>query len=119
MKSKLIIALSVLAFVSCNEIKEEDNVPTSKVELLTSLEDVGDTIKKTTEVTSEQNAKTAADKKPILIARGTEPGWYAEFSKNHLRLLINNGQDSVHVDHDFASIETEKTYKAAIQSGHR
>ncbi|MCE3227213.1 MAG: hypothetical protein K0S32_1764 [Bacteroidetes bacterium] len=110
MKLKFFIAASIFAVTSCNEIKEEDNVPTSKIEILTSLEETEDSAKK--EIS--ESAKIIAVEKPILIARGTEPGWYAEFTKGHLRLLLNNGEDSVHLDHDFASIATEKIYKSAI-----
>ncbi|MCE3260557.1 MAG: hypothetical protein K0S12_2198 [Bacteroidetes bacterium] len=112
MKVKLIIAGVCLAFVSCNEIKEEDNIPTSKVELLTSLENTEDTVKDNAQ--EEAAPKNAADNKVLLIARGTEPGWYAEFSNTHLRLLLDNGTDSVHLDYNFDKISTEKTYKAAI-----
>lgn len=41
---------------------------------------------------------------PILIARGHEPGWFAQFYEHRLRLLYNYGEDSLHVRNDFSAL---------------
>ncbi len=87
---------------------EAGNIPTSKLEALTSLGEIKDSTKK------EVVAIKAVPSKPILIARGSEPGWYAEFSANHLRLLINDGTDSLLLNHDFSDLVTNKPYKKTI-----
>ena len=50
----------------------------------------------------------------MVIARGSEPGWYAEFFADHLRLLVDYGADSLILEKDFSGINNDKTYSAAI-----
>jgi uncharacterized membrane protein len=111
----VLLALPILAF-SCNtKIDEEDNIPTSKTELLTSLSEIDDTVKSETEVNTEtlsiENNALAA--KPLLIARGSEPGWYAEFFKDRLRLLLDYGKDSVLVEANFSEVAKAKSFKSS------
>ena len=91
MKKAGIFFALVSLLVSCDIPDDGKNIPTSKLEMLTSLGDI-DTVKKETQ-------EKIIPAKPILIARGSEPGWYAEFSANHLRLLINDGTDSLHLNY--------------------
>ncbi len=116
MKINISIALVACLLFSCNtKVNTEDTLPTSKTELITSLDEVYDTttvIKHTeTVVANEEQATTT---KPLLIARGSEPGWYAEFFKNKLRLLLNYGKDSLTIENDFSAITTNKSYTCAI-----
>lgn len=94
---------------SCNIPDDGKSVITNKYDAITALSEIDDSAK--VEVKTE-NVKPVNE--PILIARGSEPGWYAEFSTNHLRLLINNGTDSLHLNHDFSNILSDKNYKKTI-----
>lgn len=122
MKIKLITSLLFLALISCHEIKQEDNIPTSKLEALTTLGDLEeDSLKKQKEtaVTStkpeaEPMANTTNREKPLLIARGNEPGWYAEFFKDRATIVLDYGKDTVLVKHDFTTINSTKNFTAQI-----
>jgi len=102
-------------FVSCDLPKDGEDIPTSKLEVLTSLGDE-DTVKNVeeTEVETTDVARVSKNQKPLLIARGSEPGWYAEFFADHLRLLVDYGADSLILEKDFSGINNDKTYSAAI-----
>lgn len=112
MKIKLLIPALFCTFFSCNNIKEEDNIPTSKLEILTSLgeiEEEDSTEKQETETVTSKNASA-----PLMTARGSEPGWYAEFFSDHAKLVLDYGKDTVNVKYDFTNINKDKTYSAKI-----
>ncbi len=46
----------------------------------------------------------------IFKASGIEPGWFAEFDANKLRLVVEYGQDSVLLNQDFKDIQNEKGF---------
>jgi len=102
-------------FVSCDLPKDGEDIPTSKLEVLTSLGDE-DTVKniEETQVETTDVARISKDQKPLVIARGSEPGWYAEFFADHLRLLVDYGKDSLILEKDFSAINNDKTYSATI-----
>ncbi len=104
---KNIGAFFILFFVllSCNIPEDEKTIPTNKLEALISLGEVDST---------KKEPETKPHGKILLIARGSEPGWYAEFSSTHLRLLINNGTDSLHLDNDFSNVVSDSVYKKTI-----
>lgn len=110
----VLFTLSFLAF-SCNaKINEEDNLPTSKTELLTSLSEIDDTVKSESAVKTETvSTEISLAAKPLLIARGSEPGWYAEFFKDHLRLLLDYGKDSILVEANFSDVAKAKSFKSS------
>ena len=126
MTIRLILFFLPFLLINCDaKINNEDNVVTSKTELLTELADEEDTTKaevkaktKTESVTineeSNTEARLSSNLKPLLIARGSEPGWYAEFFKDHLRLLIDYGKDSVFIESDFINIAKAKNYKSSF-----
>ncbi|MGZ3899645.1 MAG: hypothetical protein ACXVNM_12785 [Bacteroidia bacterium] len=121
MKIQLLTAALLLSLVSCNEPKKEDNVATSKVELLTSLEETEDTTKHETKDSAgniqqpiHESSGARVARQPLLIARGSEPGWYAEFYTDHVSMLLDYGKDTIKVEHDFSSINKDKSYKATM-----
>jgi len=120
-----ILLFSTFTF-SCNQIKEEDNVPTSKVEMLTSLEETEDTtntiatetktaVKETESVTTQSQEITGRiAAKPLLIARGFEPGWYAEFFSDRVKLQLDHGEINTEIKYDFSNIDKDQSYKVSI-----
>lgn len=120
-KNYITISLVACLLFSCDsKLNPEDNIPTSKTELITTLNEVDDTTKviNQTEIKTETIVTTEKENvpttKPLLIARGSEPGWYAEFFKNKLRLLLNYGKDSVNIENNFSDIAANKNYKRTI-----
>lgn len=111
MKIKFLIPALFCTFFSCNNIKEEDNIPTSKLDILTSLGEIEEdsTENQETETSTPQNTA-----EPIMTARGSEPGWYSEFFNDHAKLVLDYGKDTVIVKYDFSNINKDKTYSAKI-----
>lgn len=101
-------------FVSCN-IKNEEAVEVA-VAVAHDGSVTNDTINKTeTDTVSENsNSRTITKATLLLVARGSEPGWYAEFFSDHLRLLIDNGTDSLIIEKDFSDINSGNSYSSAI-----
>lgn len=107
---KNVITCFILAFffASCN-IKNEEPVeaplvvaPEGSVNTDTGIVPAKDTL------SYDQGLRKTA--KLLLIARGSEPGWYAEFFEDHLRLLIDNGTDSLKFEKDFSGINEGSSY---------
>ena len=46
----------------------------------------------------------------VFKASGIEPGWFAEFYSNKLRLVIEYGQDSVILNQEFTDLKNEKGF---------
>jgi len=124
---KFVYCLILAGFIfSCNAPKDgnEETIPTSKIEALTNLEKEEakneDTVKLAEKVMDEKgdvdkkNLRVAKNSKPLLIARGSEPGWYAEFFADHLRMLIDNGTDSIIIERDFSGINTDPLYNTPV-----
>lgn len=124
---KFVYCLILAGFIfSCNAPKDgnEETIPTSKIEALTNLEKEEakneDTVKLAEKVMEEKgdvdnkNLRVAKNSKPLLIARGSEPGWYAEFFADHLRMLIDNGTDSIIIERDFSGINTDPLYNTPV-----
>jgi hypothetical protein len=108
MKYILTSIITLLLCTSCGEIKEEDNIPTSKVELLTMLEDEEETKPK-----EEKSAEQKIDQ-VILYARGSEPGWYAEFYPGKVKLELDYGKTKDELPYDFKQLTTEKNLEISF-----
>ncbi len=90
MKNSFYIPL-ILFFFSCNIEIKEDNIPTSKLEALVNI--AADS------TTNEPEVKNQEINTEIrLKARGSEPGWYAEFYDYKVILVLNYGKDSFDVE---------------------
>ena len=93
--------------VSCN-IKNEEAVEAS-VAVISGTPLDPDTINSAEKDTLPNNSNLRTIKKTtlLLVARGSEPGWYAEFFADHLRLLIDNGTDSLILQKDFNGVDND------------
>ena len=104
---------------SCNVPKNdsEENISINKLEILTSLGEE-DTVKiiEENKVEALDNNRLSKNQKPLVIARGSEPGWYAEFFADHLRLLVDYGKDSLILENDFSAINTNKSFNTVIEN---
>ncbi|MBA2610388.1 MAG: hypothetical protein H0U95_00350 [Bacteroidetes bacterium] len=111
MKNIVACSLLIIALVSCNtpNSSEQESIPRGKPDVLTASAN-DDSIKaneKKDELSRKENSRSADKAKPLLIARGSEPGWYAEFFIDHLRLLIDNGTDSLILEKDFSGVDND------------
>jgi len=93
--------------VSCNIKNEEAGEASVAVISGTPLDP--DTINSAEKDTLPNNSNLRTIKKTtlLLVARGSEPGWYAEFFADHLRLLIDNGTDSLILQKDFNGVDND------------
>lgn len=46
----------------------------------------------------------------LFKASGTEPGWFAEFYNDKLRLVVNYGKDSIWIEDSFEKVNDEKGF---------
>lgn len=112
MKTVISIILFALTVGSCNEIKEEDNIPTSKVELLTSLEETEEEEEKKTQTIDS----VKSSEKILLTGRGSEPGWSAEFYADRVKLTLDHGEISEVIAHDFSNVASDKLFKLSLSN---
>ncbi len=110
MKRFILYFVVVCVFIACND-KTEGTIEAKAAETSASHKsDTGTTAMSDTLV-EHRAARHLKKTTPLLIARGSEPGWYAEFFADHLRLLIDNGTDSLMVDNiDFSKINADKNF---------
>ncbi|MBA3682300.1 MAG: hypothetical protein H0W73_14245 [Bacteroidetes bacterium] len=124
---KWIWCFSVAAMVSCNIRNEEaveapQGIIVDTISKADSIKIKPDTLQQVAKEESKiieevnSNSRKAKKQKPLLIARGSEPGWYAEFFADHLRMLIDNGTDSVIVERDFSGINTDPMYTTPVSN---
>ncbi len=103
MKNSFYIPL-ILFFFSCNIEIKEDNIPTSKLEALVNI--AADS------TTNEPEVKNQEINTEIrLKARGSEPGWYAEFYDYKVILVLNYGKDSLTMQGDFTGLTKSKKFE--------
>lgn len=119
MKNYALCIIFTLVFYSCNVPKEgeQESLVTGKKEVETNLESV-DTNNVNEEKVNEvqTNSRVLKNTKLLLIARGSEPGWYAEFFEDHLRLLIDYGTDSLILEKDFSKINADKAFNTSLEN---
>lgn len=101
MKFKFLFILAV-CFISCDH-ENEDEV--ARMQSIDSIEKMrSQTTFANPHSPSAETVKPNEASKPLLIARGSEPGWYAEFFKDHLNLTIDYGKKTLVINHDFSTI---------------
>lgn len=98
----------VLSLSACDQIEKldkqmyEDGEDTLPITSLDQLEEIDK---------QEEFTEKAKPTKLLLKASGTEPGWFAEFYNNSLRLVVDYGKDSLLLlDTEFENVTDEKGY---------
>jgi hypothetical protein len=118
MNKFFILFLSVLCFSACNQVEKMDKQlyePGEDTTAVTSLNQLNEI--------DEQEKETERNRisKLLMKASGSEPGWFAEFYNNRLRLVLDYGKDSLLlVDTSFEKVgdPTGFTYlNASISNG--
>lgn len=97
-----IIAFLVLSLLSCSEKKEVKEVVREQTDTIESATIRKDSIPETL--------------KPQMIARGSEPGWYAEFYWDFVSISLEYDQVKLNLKHDFSKIG-EDEFHAEIMNG--
>lgn len=105
---KLFIFLFVLILSACQQVDKldkqmyeagEDTLPITSIDQLEEIDQ------------QERQSDSSNPSKLLLKASGAEPGWFAEFYNNRLRLIVDYGKDSLLlVDNAFENVTDEKGY---------
>jgi uncharacterized membrane protein len=100
------VILIAVILLSCSENKKEETVSLA-------VQDTAQSVK---------SAQSAAGKdsfpvilKPWMIARGSEPGWFAQFYDDSVAIELDHGAKKLHFKYDFSKVE-DSNFTAKIQS---
>jgi uncharacterized membrane protein len=113
MKKDIFFGFAILLLTSCTQVNTssdklitqggdtvaEMDISFSKMDAVEELSDIDD---------SESNDV-------LFKASGTEPGWFAEFSANKLRLLVDYGKDSLILIDKFEGLDDKEGYLFGVQ----
>jgi uncharacterized membrane protein len=121
---KIVIPVIALFIMSaCNQlnskgektVKEGDDtvasmdISVSKLDALTNL-------------VEEEEQRHAKEHKLLFTAHGSEPGWYAQFYSDKLKLVVDYGKDSLLIEDTFENLDDAKGYnysKAKSENGEK
>lgn len=123
MKKIVIPIIAVFLITACNQlntngqktVKEGDDtiasvdISVSKLDALTNL-------------VEEEEKDYAKENKLLFTAHGSEPGWFAQFYGNKLRLVVDYGKDSLLIEDSFEKLDDSKGYsysKAKSENGEK
>ena len=117
----LFISIAILACsTSCNQISTTDTKHiTSGEDTLAEVDIAISKLDQIAEIAEEPNHEVV-EQKLLFIAHGSEPGWFAQFYNNKLRLLVDYGKDSVLINDSFENINEAKGFayqKAPNENG--
>ena len=121
MKKIVIPVIIFVALSACNQLntKGDENIKLGE-----------DTVSNVDISISKLDALSnlAEDEKPVdnhalvFTAHGSEPGWYAQFYNNHLKLVVDYGKDSILINDVFEKLDDAKGYnysKAKSENGEK
>ena len=91
---KIISLLAIVALVSCTQVNSNSEKTVTKGG--DTVSDVDISLSKMDVVEELSNIKDSHE--ILLKASGTEPGWFAEFYPEKIRLVLDYGKDSVMFD---------------------
>lgn len=119
--NKIILSIStILLITSCNQIKTSDSKNITMGEDTVAEMDIAiSKLDQIAEIAKEPEAEKQ-EQKLLFAAHGTEPGWFAQFYNNKLRLLVDYGKDSVLINDTFEKLDDAKGYtynKAVNENG--
>lgn len=103
---KLIIAIALLNLCfTCSEPKTDEQVQKEDESTEIGLSKTEQLVEITEPVKEEVVAS-----KLLFKASGTEPGWYAEFYNNKIKLVVDYGKDSLLINDNFEAIIKPETF---------
>lgn len=110
-----------VALSACNQLntKGEENIKLGE----DTVSNVDISVSKLDALTNLVEEETKADNHTLLFtAHGSEPGWYAQFYNNRLKLVVDYGKDSLLIDDVFEKLDDAKGYnysKAKSENGEK
>lgn len=120
MKKVIYTISTIIIITSCKQITTSDSKNITMGEDTVAEMDIAiSKLDQIAEITQEPEAEKL-EQKLLFAAHGTEPGWFAQFYNNKLRLLVDYGKDSVLINDTFEKLDDAKGYtysKAVSENG--
>lgn len=114
----VIFSLTILFLVSCTQVNSSNQKNVTKGDDTVSEVDIS--ISKIDALNSLAEMDETQMHKLLFKAQGMEPGWFAEFYDNKMRLVVDYGKDSLLINDKFEISELDKAFaysKAITISG--
>ncbi|MES2567986.1 MAG: hypothetical protein V4565_14020 [Bacteroidota bacterium] len=106
MKKIVLSTLMTLVLISCTQVNSNGEKIVTKGD--DTVADVNINLSKYDAITELAEIKDPSEL--LFKASGTEPGWFAEFYNNKLRLVVEYGKDSIWIDDSFEKIKDENSF---------
>lgn len=113
MKKIILSGILALAMISCTQVNSNADKTITKGG--DTVADVDISLSKLDAINELAEIKDPSEL--LFKASGTEPGWFAEFYNNKLRLVVDYGKDSIWIDDSFEKIKDDNgfTYMKTIK----
>lgn len=114
MKKQLLFSISSFALLSCTQVNSNGE------KTITQGDDTISSVEISTSKIDALNSLSEMDEEETSIllfkASGIEPGWFAEFYSNKLRLVLDYGKDSLVMnDQKFEGLDDKEGYIFGVQ----
>ncbi len=113
MKKQFLSGIIIMAFTACTQLNSSsDKVITkgndtlAEMDISVSKVDMLNTLAETEELTPQSI---------LFKASGTEPGWFAEFYNNKIRIVLDYGKDSLIIDNPGPAVNEKEDYEYDVE----
>ncbi|MCD6019591.1 MAG: hypothetical protein K0S53_2712 [Bacteroidetes bacterium] len=106
MKKIILSGIVMLAMFSCTQVNSNGEKTITKGG--DTVADVDISLSKLDAINELAEIKDPSEL--LFRASGTEPGWFAEFYNDKLRLVVDYGKDSIWIEDSFEKIKEEKSF---------
>ena len=109
MKTIIICAFTAFVLSACTQVNTQGEKTITQGDDTISTVDIS--VSKTGGLVDlVEEVEKAESSKLLFKASGTEPGWFAEFYTNKLRLVVDYGKDSLIIEDTFKDFSNEKSF---------
>jgi uncharacterized membrane protein len=106
MKKIIISGILAIVMFSCTQVNSNGEKTITKGD--DTVADVDISLSKLDAINELAEIKDPSEL--LFKASGTEPGWFAEFYNDKLRLVVDYGKDSVWIDDSFEKVKDESGF---------
>jgi uncharacterized membrane protein len=108
MQKILTVIVTTLFFSACTQINSNSEKAITKGG--DTIADMDVSLSKFDAIEELAAIEDPKENKITFKASGIEPGWFAEFYTNKLRLVVEYGQDSVILNQEFSDLQNQKGF---------
>ncbi len=111
MKKNIIPIIALFLITACNQFNSKgEKTLKNGDDTVASIDISVSKLDALTNLVEEEEQQQAKDNKLLFLAHGSEPGWYAQFYGNKLRLIVDYGKDSALFVEKFENLDNPKGY---------